>query len=92
MQLKELYTRAEAAAYMKCTVASIGNYIKQGRIHATKIGGRYLIPSDELRWIAANGLHPTSAHWKEQARQLQARYRARKAERELAAKSGGSAV
>lgn len=88
MNLKPLYTKAEAAEYLRLDPRTVGYYIKQGRIHALKIGGVWRIQDDELRWIAANGLHPTSAHWKEQARQLQARYRARKAERLAAAASG----
>ena len=89
MNLKPLYTKAEAAEYLRFNVRTVEYYIKQGRIHGLKIGGQWRIQADELRWIAANGLHPTSTKWKEQARRLQARYRLRKAERELAAAGTG---
>lgn len=44
----KVYTPAEAAAALRVTMRTMQNYIKNGTVKATMIGGRWKIAEDDL--------------------------------------------
>jgi excisionase family DNA binding protein len=51
-------TVSDAAAQLRVAENTVRNWIRAGRIEATKLGGRYRIPSEALR--SASGGTPTA--------------------------------
>jgi excisionase family DNA binding protein len=48
MDEPELLTVSQAAEALSATSQTIRNWIRSGRINATRIGNRFLIPQDEV--------------------------------------------
>lgn len=47
----DVYTVDEVADLMQCSTRTILRYIHLGRIHAVKIGRRYMISADEIERV-----------------------------------------
>ena len=45
----------QAAAILKCSTRTINTYLKNGRLHGTKIGGRWYFTRDELERLIRGG-------------------------------------
>lgn len=42
------YTREQVAAMLHVTLATLHNWVRQGRLHPTKVNGRVLFAEDEI--------------------------------------------
>ena len=51
--LQQGYSTKQAAELLNRSTATIWRYIKTGKIKATKLGGCWIIPADELQKILA---------------------------------------
>lgn len=55
----QLFTTAEAAAYLRLKERKIYEMVAEGTVPCTKVTGRWLFPKAELdRWLASSVLHP----------------------------------
>ena len=53
---KKVYTREDAAAILKVSPNTVSKYIRQGKLHASVLNGKYRISDSELlRFINGNG-------------------------------------
>lgn len=53
--LPKLYTRQEAADYLRVTVKTIHEWIKDGKINSTKIGGKRYFTEEHILEFIKNG-------------------------------------
>lgn len=54
----KLYLISEVAREINCTYRTMQRYIADKRIKAVKIGNKWQITEDELKFIKENGLRP----------------------------------
>mgnify|MGYP005780355313 CR=1 FL=1 len=54
----KLYLIGEVAREINCTYRTMQRYIADKRIKAVKIGNKWQITEDELKFIKENGLRP----------------------------------
>ena len=47
-EIKKVYTRDEAAAILKVSPNTVSKYIRQGKLHASVLNGKYRIAEREL--------------------------------------------
>lgn len=54
----KLYLIGEVAREINCTYRTMQRYIADKRIKAVKIGNKWQITEDELKFVKENGLRP----------------------------------
>ena len=47
----KFYTVPEVSKLLSCSVMTVKNYIKAGRLEATKVGRRYLMPEQAVKTL-----------------------------------------